>query len=48
MSVKNESKTILITGSNNGLGYLGRSLLDEGNKVAIIDLSIDNAKKIKI
>lgn len=48
MSINNESKTILITGGNNGLGYyLGRSLLNEGNKVAIIDLSIDNAKKLK-
>jgi NAD(P)-dependent dehydrogenase (short-subunit alcohol dehydrogenase family) len=38
----------VITGGNNGLGfYMGLSLLDEGHKVAIIDLSVENVRGLE-
>lgn len=43
-----DTKVIIITNANNGLGYfMGRALLNDGYKVALIDLSVKNIKKLK-
>lgn len=39
---------ILISGANEGIGYyLAKQLLDEGNKVAVIDLQTENLSELK-
>jgi NAD(P)-dependent dehydrogenase (short-subunit alcohol dehydrogenase family) len=44
---KEERKVVLITGANNGIGYyLAKSLLEEGNLVAGIDLECDHLKDL--
>lgn len=46
MTVSQSSRVILITGANNGIGLaMTQSLLDRGDRVAALDLNIDNLGK---
>lgn len=43
-----KSKKIIITGANEGIGYyIAQSLLEKGNQVAILDISLSNLDEIK-